>query len=119
MSTLKVDNLQTTGGAGLYPARAWVNFNGSGTVAIRGSGNVSSITDNGVGQYTVNFSTAITDANYATSVTSDLDNGSGWSMGGNIHGTSYYSSSSVRVRSIAKQNGTNLDGPIMGINMVR
>lgn len=44
--------------------RAWVNFNGTGTVAIRASGNVSSITDNGVGDYTVNFTTAMQDANY-------------------------------------------------------
>jgi hypothetical protein len=48
-----------------YGCRAWVNFNGTGTVAIRASGNVSSITDNGIGQYTVNFSTAMPDANYA------------------------------------------------------
>lgn len=47
-------------------AKAWVNFNGTGTVAIRGSFNVSSITDNGTGDYTVNFSTAFADANYAT-----------------------------------------------------
>ena len=47
-----------------YGCRAWVNFNGTGTVAIRGSGNVSSITDNGVGDYTVNFTTALVDANY-------------------------------------------------------
>ena len=45
--------------------RAWVNFNGTGTVAIRGSFNVSSITDNGTGDYTVNFTTAMPDANYA------------------------------------------------------
>jgi hypothetical protein len=44
--------------------RAWVNFNGTGTVAIRESGNVSSITDNGTGDYTVNFTTAMPDANY-------------------------------------------------------
>ena len=49
-----------------YGCRAWVNFNGTGTVAIRASGNVSSITDNGVGDYTVNFTTAMPDANYAT-----------------------------------------------------
>ena len=48
-----------------YGCRAWVNFNGTGTVAIRASGNVSSITDNGVGDYTVNFTTAIADVNYA------------------------------------------------------
>jgi hypothetical protein len=48
-----------------YGCRAWVNFNGTGTVAIRASGNVSSITDNGTGDYTVNFTTAMPDANYA------------------------------------------------------
>jgi hypothetical protein len=48
-------------------ARAWVNFNGTGTVAIRAQFNVSSITDNGTGDYTVNFSNAMSDANYAPS----------------------------------------------------
>jgi hypothetical protein len=48
-----------------YGCRAWVNFNGTGTVAIRDSGNVSSITDNGTGDYTVNFTTAMPDANYS------------------------------------------------------
>jgi hypothetical protein len=45
--------------------KAWVNFNGTGTVAIRASYNVSSITDNGTGDYTVNFTSALADANYA------------------------------------------------------
>jgi hypothetical protein len=45
-------------------AKAWVNFNGTGTVAIRASYNVSSITDNGTGQYTINFTNAFADANY-------------------------------------------------------
>jgi hypothetical protein len=54
-----------SGSAPSYSARAWVNFNGTGTVAIRASGNVSSITDNGTGDYTVNFSTAMSDANYS------------------------------------------------------
>jgi hypothetical protein len=56
------------GGSTLYPqfaCRAWVNFNGTGTVAIRASGNVSSITDNGTGDYTVNLTTAAADTNYA------------------------------------------------------
>jgi hypothetical protein len=48
--------------------RAWVDFNGTGTVAIRASSNVASITDNGVGDYTVNFTTALADANYAVSL---------------------------------------------------
>ena len=54
--------------------KAWVNFNGTGTVAIRGSGNVSSITDNGVGNYTVNFTTAMADANYSTAIGTTADN---------------------------------------------
>ena len=54
-----------SGSAPSYSARAWVNFNGTGTVAIRASGNVSSITDNGVGDYTVNFTTAMADINYS------------------------------------------------------
>jgi hypothetical protein len=48
-------------------AKAWVNFNGTGTVAIRASYNVSSITDNGTGDYTVNFTNALPDANYSFS----------------------------------------------------
>jgi hypothetical protein len=50
-----------------------VNFNGTGTVAIRASGNVSSITDNGTGDYTVNFTTAMPDANYAAVYSADIN----------------------------------------------
>jgi len=80
MSTLQTTNLKNSsagsnnivlntdgsiGGTCLtQTCRAWVNFNGTGTVAIRASYNVSSITDNGVGDYTVNFTTAMADANY-------------------------------------------------------
>jgi len=66
---VNLDVLNATGSAPLYACRAWVNFNGTGTVATRGSGNVSSITDNGVGDYTVNFTTSMQDVNYATLVT--------------------------------------------------
>jgi hypothetical protein len=51
-----------------YGCRAWVNFNGTSTIAIRASGNVSSITDNGTGDYTVNLTSAMPDANYSFSV---------------------------------------------------
>lgn len=51
-----------------YGCRAWVNFNGTSTVAIRASGNVSSITDNGTGDYTVNFTNAMPDVNYSAAV---------------------------------------------------
>ena len=61
-------NLQFNSGYGsvatAYGCRAWVNFDGTGTVAIRDSGNVSSITDNGTGDYTVNFTTNMPDTNY-------------------------------------------------------
>ena len=71
------DALSTaSGSAPSYSARAWVNFNGTGVVAIRASGNVSSITDNSTGDYTVNFTTAISDANY-TGVGTAENNGVG------------------------------------------
>jgi hypothetical protein len=65
MSILKVTTLQNSAGTEVYTAKAWVNFNGAGTVAIRASGNTTSITDNGVGDFTVNFTTIMVDANYA------------------------------------------------------
>jgi len=65
MSTLRVNTLQNVAGDAQYTCKAWVNFNGTGTVAIRAAGNVSSITDNGTGDYTVNFTTALADANYS------------------------------------------------------
>jgi hypothetical protein len=55
--------------SGVNDAKAWVNFNGTGTVAIRASFNVTSITDNGTGTYTVNFTTAMSDANFCVQVT--------------------------------------------------
>lgn len=72
MSTIRTTTLSTVDGTATVPvntvvngsAKAWVNFNGTGTVAIRAAFNVSSITDNGTGDYTVNFTTALVDANY-------------------------------------------------------
>ena len=73
MSTIKTETLSTPSNATVPvdtvvngTAKAWVNFNGTGTVAIRRAFNVSSITDNGNGDYTVNFTTAMPDANYCT-----------------------------------------------------
>lgn len=60
--------LNASGSAPVFATRAWVNFNGTGTVAIRASGNVSSITDNGTGDYTVNFTTAMADVNYGVTL---------------------------------------------------
>lgn len=64
MSTIKVDQWLNTSGTENYKCRAWANITGVGTVAIRASGGISSVTDNGTGDITVNFSTAMPDANY-------------------------------------------------------
>ena len=72
-------NIQFNSGYGsvatAYGCRAWVNFNGTGTVAIRASGNVTSITDNGTGDYTVNFTNAMPDANYSSLAGVQKDDG--------------------------------------------
>lgn len=65
ISPLKLrQGLNASGTAPIYACRAWVNFNGTGTVTVLGSGNVSSVTDGGVGIYTVNFITAMQNTNY-------------------------------------------------------
>lgn len=79
MSTAKFDTLANLAGSLTVPvatvvqgsAKAWVNFNGTGTVAIRAAFNVSSITDNGVGAYGLNFTTAMPDANYSVALTTN------------------------------------------------
>ena len=70
MSTLKADTIQSTGGGAATltkqrAAKAWANFNGSGTLAVRDSFNVTSISDDGTGLYSVDFSNAMSDGNYA------------------------------------------------------
>jgi hypothetical protein len=90
-------------------AKAWVNFNGTGTVAIRASYNVSSITDNGTGNYTVNFTNAFADVNYATLVSgardaTNDDYRSGIKQGGT------YSTTAVQIFSgVATQGSTYID----------
>lgn len=67
MSTLKVNTFEeaTSGGATYALNRVWVNFNGEGTVSIRGDHNVSTVTDLGVGRYRVNYSSSLANANYS------------------------------------------------------
>lgn len=81
VTVLSSGNFQFNSGYGsavtAYGCRAWVNFSGSGTVTIRASGNVSSITDNGVGTFTINFTTAITDVNYAVVTAGEAGGGAG------------------------------------------
>lgn len=91
MSTAKFDTLSNLDGTRTIPvstvaqgtARAWVNFNGTGTVAIRAAFNVSSITDINTGRYVVNFTTALPDANYVMVATAQYSNSAvGFQAGG-------------------------------------
>lgn len=100
MSTLRVDSIQNrTGGSAISvpgAAKAWVNFNGTGTVSVRQALNVSSITDNGVGTYTVNFSTALAHADYAVALSGSIPSGvAGQADGEMITGTATASSLQV------------------------
>jgi hypothetical protein len=79
-------------GSNSNTCRAWVNFNGTGTVAIRASFNVSSITDNGTGQYTLNFTNAMPDANYCA-----VANGGTVSNDGSIVNPDVYNTTSFGV----------------------
>jgi hypothetical protein len=71
MSTIKVDTIKNTSNVEVYTAKAWVNFDGTWTSGdpIRADGNVSSITDNGTGKYTISFTTAMPDTSYSCNVT--------------------------------------------------
>jgi hypothetical protein len=93
-----------------FGVRAWVNFNGTGTVAIRDSGNVSSITDNGTGNYTVNFTNNMPDVNYCMVGRHDRGDLSGGTDG--IQGVptdTTYAVGSVRFVSRYANNGTIAD----------
>ena len=86
MSTLKADNLANLAGTQSTSmlnaingsAKAWVNFNGSGVVGIRAAYNVSSITDNGVGLWTINLTVPFADTNYVTFVNGNVGTTAAW-----------------------------------------
>lgn len=113
--------LNASGSAPIYACRAWVNFNGTGTVAIRASGNVSSITDNGVGDYTVNFATAMPDANYATTVTGTSDGSDDVRYGFLVRSPSLtpQATSSVRIRVGLMTSLTANDMPQITVSIFR
>jgi len=101
-------------------AKAWVNFNGTGTVAIRGQYNVSSITDNNTGDYTVNFTTAMPDANYAfcTSAIRGTAGGNGNSVPGrNAVGTSI-TTSAFKVETV-DSGFSNVDSESISVAIFR
>lgn len=73
MSIIRVDAIQSASGVQKYVASAWMNANMTGTPSIRASGNVSSITDNGVGDWTINFTTSFANTNYAVVASAAFD----------------------------------------------
>ena len=88
MSTLKADTIQSTGGGAATltkqsAAKAWVNFNGTGTIAVRESFNTSGITDEGTGHYSTSFTNALTNADYVVAGTAMF------SVANNAHSISY------------------------------
>lgn len=120
-------NLQFNSGYGsiatAYGCRAWVNFNGTGTVAIRASGNVSSITDNGVGDYTVNFTTAMPDANFSA-LACMQESGGNFSSVATIKNSGTFSPTSSTVRFstfgwTAGNAGAVFDPPIVTVSIFR
>jgi hypothetical protein len=107
-------------------AKAWVNFNGTGAVAIRASYNVSSITDNGTGDYTVNFTTAMADANYWVGGMTDRGIGGPGGTGsltqlGTDNNTSYnyLTASSARVSTSRNIDNTHFDSLIVCVAIFR
>lgn len=113
MSTAKFNQWLNSDGTENYKCRAWVNFNGTGTVAIRASGNVSSITDNGTGDYTVNFTTAMSDANYASAL-------SGTDSVGNTRAMSPSTATTSSLRLVtASLAGTALDFAFVNVAIFR
>ena len=124
MSTIKADNIATLAGVSTSmanavngSAKAWVNFNGTGTVAIRQSYNVSSITDNGTGDYTVNFTNAMTDTNFSICASSN-EFTTTFNGGQRVANCCAPSSSSARI-GITYQNGGVGDQPIVSVAVFR
>ena len=109
--------INPTGSAPMYTCRAWVNFNGTGTVAIRGSGNVSSITDNGTGNYTANFTTAMSDANYSYQLATSEQTGAAGDNGINATSPSAVLAGSIRV--VVRQTATAIDAESVSIAIFR
>ena len=122
MSTLRATTVTNPSGGqptidGL--AKAWVNFNGTGTVAIRASLNVSSITDNGTGDYTVNFTTALADANYSIVGSSGSGNSFG-SYGFNNPGAgTRFAAGSCRINSFITQTAGVSDVDTVCVSVFR
>lgn len=102
-----------------YGCRAWVNFNGTGTVAIRASGNVTSITDNGTGDYTVNFTNAMPDANYSAMAAGN-STGSTFTVGQpNTSAFAYSAPTTTTCRIFFSNNTTAKDIDVCNVGIFR
>jgi hypothetical protein len=118
MSTAKFSTWLNPNGTENYKCRAWVNFDGTGTVAIRAAGNVASITDNGTGDYTVNFTTAMPDANYSTLCTcGQVSGGTGNRI--NVGTVSQPFTTAVRVLNAIGSNAASDDSAYYGVAIFR
>ena len=106
-----------SGSAPSYSARAWINFNGTGTVAIRGSANVSSLTDNGTGDYRINLTTAMADTNY--SVVTSANEFATYFNGGLRNSMCYIVSTSVCGLACNYVNGSSSDVEIACLAVFR
>jgi hypothetical protein len=116
-SGLTFPDTTTLASAGQASVRAWVNFNGTGTVAIRASYNVTSITDNGTGDYTVNFTTAMPDANYSVSYGCSMrDRGT---YNDEIEFVNGETMSTTQMRFWANNNGSSIDPNVVVLNFFR
>ncbi len=121
LTTPNIDSAQfatVSGTAPIYPCRAWVNFNGTGTVAIRASGNVSSITDNNTGDYTVNFTTAMVDANYAVCTTAG-NGGTGNALDANNFYNNTNSTTTCRCVAYLTSTGVATDASMFTVAIFR
>lgn len=101
-------------------AKAWINFNGTGTPAIRSSFNVSSITDNGTGDYTLNFTTAMPNANYTfTSAPASYRDNTGVCVGVKLNvgndAPELYTTTQLRIQVVAANFNEARDLPFVGV----
>jgi hypothetical protein len=129
MSIIRVTTIQNVAGSKSVPtdtvvdgsAKAWVSFNGSGTVAIRSSFNVSSITDNSTGDYTVTFTNAMTNSDYLALVTtSTAPSGTGTSMYTMIaDDLTARTASAVRILSLISNGSSYFDCSQLGVAIFR
>ena len=126
MSTLRLTTISNQTGSSSVPsetvingsAKAWVNFDGTGTPAIRASFNVSSITDNGTGNYTANFTTSFSDVNYCAVIGLGNDSGStgaGWW----VHRLPTYATGSCQILTGRPDNGAYSDASIVSMSFFR